>query len=97
MEKERYLPEGAWGQSELSLATLEKARATGRILEAKAILCDSSHNLVVDLGDLRGVLRDEDADGILLHQVILLEDMDIREPCVADDNGRIVCHINSCF
>lgn len=65
MEKERYLPEGACGQSELSLATLEKARATGRILEAKAILCDSSHNLVVDLGDLRGVIpRGEAALGI---------------------------------
>jgi len=65
MDKERYLPEGAGGQTELSLATLEKARVTGRILEAKAILCDSGHNLVVDLGDLRGVIpRGEAALGI---------------------------------
>ena len=53
MDKERYLPEGAVGKTEHSLATLEKARTTGQILEAKAILCDSRHNLVVDLGDLQ--------------------------------------------
>ena len=65
MDKEWYFPEGAFGETEHSLATLEKARSTGKILEAKAILCDSSHNLVVDLGDLRGVIpRSEAALGI---------------------------------
>jgi len=65
MDKELYLPEGTVEKTEHSLATLEKARASGQILEAKAILCDSSHNLVVDLGDLRGVIpRGEAALGI---------------------------------
>ncbi len=65
MDKEVFLPEGTFGKTEHSLATLEKARASGQILEAKAILCDSSHNLVVDLGDLRGVIpRGEAALGI---------------------------------
>lgn len=65
MDKERYFPEGNRGKTEHSLATLEKARCTGQILEAKAILCDSSHNLVVDLGELRGVIpRSEAALGI---------------------------------
>ena len=65
VDKELYLPEGTFGKTEHSLATLEKARTTGQILEAKAILCDSSHNLVVDLGDLRGVIpRNEAALGI---------------------------------
>lgn len=65
MDKEYYWPEGAFGTAEHSLATLEKARVTGQILEAKAILCDSRHNLVVDLGDLRGVIpRNEAALGI---------------------------------
>lgn len=65
MDKELFLPEGTFGKTEHSLATLEKARASGQILEAKAILCDSSHNLVVDLGDLRGVIpRGEAALGI---------------------------------
>ncbi len=65
MDKERFLPEGTVGKTEHSLATLERARASGQILEAKAILCDSSHNLVVDLGDLRGVIpRSEAALGI---------------------------------
>lgn len=65
MDKERFLPEGTQGKTEHSLATLEKARVSGQILEAKAILCDSGHNLVVDLGDLRGVIpRGEAALGI---------------------------------
>ncbi len=65
MDKEQFYPEGTCGKTEHSLATLEKARSSGQILEAKAILCDSSHNLVVDLGDLRGVIpRGEAALGI---------------------------------
>lgn len=65
MDKEQFLPEGTCEKTEHSLATLEKARSSGQILEAKAILCDSSHNLVVDLGDLRGVIpRGEAALGI---------------------------------
>ena len=65
MDKEQYYPEGASGKTEHSLATLERARASGQILEAKAILCDSSHNLVVDLGGIRGVIpRGEAALGI---------------------------------
>lgn len=65
MDKEIYFPEGSLARTEHSLATLEKARATGQILQARAILCDSRHNLVVDLGDLRGVIpRSEAALGI---------------------------------
>lgn len=65
MDKEQYYPEGASGKTEHSLATLERARASGQILEAKAIMCDSSHNLVVDLGGIRGVIpRGEAALGI---------------------------------
>ncbi len=65
MDKEQFYPEGAFGKTEHSLATLERARSSGQILEAKAIMCDSGHNLVVDLGDLRGVIpRGEAALGI---------------------------------
>lgn len=65
MDKEQYRPEGLSGKSEYTLAALEKARSSGQILEAKAIVCDSSHNLIVDLGEIRGVIpRCEAALGI---------------------------------
>ena len=35
-----------------SPAALAEAMGAGRILEARALLCDSSHDLVVDLGKL---------------------------------------------
>ena len=48
-----------------SLSLLEKARATNRILEAKAVMCDNEHNLIVDLGEIKGVIpREEAAIGI---------------------------------
>lgn len=45
--------------------TLDKALCEQRILEAKAILCDSQHNLIVDLGCIKGFIpKDEGAVGI---------------------------------
>lgn len=44
---------------------LEDAMAKGRILEAYTILCDSNHNLIVDLGCMKGIIpRIEGAAGI---------------------------------
>ena len=46
-------------------ALLELACRTGAILEARASLCDSAHNLMVDLGCMRGLIpREEAALGI---------------------------------
>ena len=67
-----YYPEGfLFTQEEnrrkcKSLSRLREAAVTGEILEAKALLCDSSHNLIVDLGGgLKGVIpRTESALGI---------------------------------
>lgn len=66
-----YLPEGfligtpdnsACLYSEL---TLRDAMASQRILEAPCIICDSRHNLIVELGCMRGVIpREEGALGI---------------------------------
>lgn len=39
-----------------SVADLRAAMECGRILEARAVVCDSKHNLVVDLGCCRGVI-----------------------------------------
>ncbi len=66
-----YKPEGnLLGQDEIrEIASdpklLEKARVTGRILEGRAVICDSDHNLIVDFGGLRGIIpREEAAIGI---------------------------------
>ncbi len=48
-----------------SFSALQDAQAEGRILEGRAVICDSSHNLVVELGAFRGVIpREEGALGI---------------------------------
>ncbi len=48
-----------------SVTMLKEAMENGRILEARAVLCDSSHNLLVDLGGMTGVIpREECAIGI---------------------------------
>ncbi len=66
MEKS-YLPEGKLFQtgqnaeSISSLAALEIAAKQGVILEARAVLCDSYHNLHVDLGVCRGIIPKSEA------------------------------------
>lgn len=48
-----------------SKISLGEACAEERVLEARAIICDSDHNLIVDLGCMKGVIpRDEGAIGI---------------------------------
>ncbi|MCO7136583.1 S1 RNA-binding domain-containing protein [[Clostridium] leptum] len=48
-----------------SRSALEEARQQGRILEGRATLCDSMHNLWVDVGCMRGMIpHDEGAYGI---------------------------------
>lgn len=63
-----YLPEGYQTGAEQSfrnLVAVQDAMSTGRIIEARAIVCDSDHNLIVDLGCIKGIIpRDECAIGI---------------------------------
>ncbi len=48
-----------------SPAALQEAYAAGKILEARAIICDYDHNLIVDLGCAKGIIpRVEGALGI---------------------------------
>ena len=48
-----------------SKASLKEAFYSGRILEARAALCDKEHNLHVDLGVMKGIIpREEGAIGI---------------------------------
>lgn len=66
-----FLPEGmrigtAANKRALSCAyALHEALADGRILEARATLCDAAHDLHVDLGCMKGIIpREEGALGI---------------------------------
>ncbi len=68
---QEFLPEGYWGNFEktksnlLCVDTLYEAYENNDILEARAIICDKSHNLIVDLGKLKGIIpRNEGAIGI---------------------------------
>ena len=48
-----------------SPAALSESQRLGRILEARALMCNSAHDLIVDLGGMRGVIpREEGALGI---------------------------------
>lgn len=48
-----------------SAASLQEAMIQGKILEARAVICDNEHNLIVDLPDMKGIIpRDEGAVGI---------------------------------
>lgn len=66
-----YLPEGRLISSSENLNILsnefllKEACSEQRILEAKARICDSQHNLIVDLGIMKGIIpREEGAIGI---------------------------------
>lgn len=66
-----YLPEGklidtAENTKALSsFSNMIQAKETQQILQAKAVMCDAQHNLIVDLGDIKGVIpRLEGAVGI---------------------------------
>lgn len=67
----RYLPEGLLFERAENIAAmanpanLKECVASQRVLEAKAILCDNQHNLIVDLGCMKGIIpRKEGALGI---------------------------------
>ncbi len=84
-----FYPEG-W-QSSLdtkkggyTLAELREAQITGEILEAVAYMCDSDHNLLVNLGSINGVIpRLEGAIGI--------EEGTTRDIALISRVGKSVC------
>ena len=73
-----------------SVSTLSEACHEGRILEARAIICDASHNLTVDLGCIKGMIpREEGALGI--------REGVVRDIAVISRVNRPVCFIISGF
>jgi len=63
-----YLPEGSNGSARTAVYTpsqLREGMNNSEIFESRVILCDSEHNLHVDLGCMRGIIpREEGAEGI---------------------------------
>lgn len=66
MNTQMYKPEGFFAGQDgretfYSQNTLEKASATGKILEAQVLLCDSDFSLHVDLGSMKGKIPRSEA------------------------------------
>ena len=87
-----YYPEGTLISSEenkkyfTSESSLATAQALEIILEANVIMCDSEHNLVVDLGCMRGIIkREEGAIGI--------KEGITRDIALISRVGRSVCFV----
>ena len=69
-----------------SLSALTEACHEGRILEARAVVCNSSHDLIVDLGIMKGVIpREEGAVGI--------REGSVRDIAVISRVNRPVCFV----
>lgn len=88
----QFLPEGRLIGSPRNAAalrdrsSLEEAMERRTVLEARALLCDSRHNLVVDLGCMKGViLREEAARGIA--------DGSVRDIAIISRVGKPVCFV----
>ena len=87
-----FLPEGKLINNRENLACLSsiqglrEAMRTQKILEAPAVVCDSYHNLTVELGGFRGIIpREEGALGI--------RDGSVRDIAVISRVNRPVCFV----
>ncbi len=73
-----------------SLAALAEAQMKETVLEAPVIMCDTEHNLIVDLGCIKGIIpRNEGALGIA--------DGTTRDIALISRVGRTVCFIITAF
>ena len=67
-----------------SPSSLEEACRNKTILEARAIMCDSNHNLIIDLNCMKGIIpRNEGAIGI--------KEGSVRDIAVISKVNRPVC------
>lgn len=67
-----------------NINTIAEAMRERTVLEARAIVCDSAHNLIVDLGGMKGIIpRDEGAIGI--------KEGNVRDIAVISRVGKPVC------
>lgn len=87
-----YYPEGKLMNTAENLAVFQsvssitEAYHEGKILEARAVVCDSAHNLIVDMGIMKGIIhREEGAIGI--------REGKVRDIAVISRVNRPVCFI----
>lgn len=100
-----FFPEGWLTASQnlkannLTPSVLSEAAKTGEILERKAFVCDSNHNLLVDLGVAKGIIpREEGAIGIkegLTRDIALISRVGkpvcfVVQELTTDENGKLV-------
>jgi len=72
------------------LSTLREAMYQGKILEGRALVCDSAHNLIVDLGCCHGIIpRAQAAIGI--------EEGSVRDISIISRVGKPVCFMVTGF
>lgn len=89
---EMYLPEGSYigtRSNEEAMSGMEnliRAKAFGTVLEARAELCDSEHNLVVSLGKYKGIIPRDEA-------VFCPDGAPVRDIAVITRVGKTVCFI----
>ena len=87
---EKYKPEGFIIDSSenreylQNLQSMEYAMNAGTILEAPALLCDSGHNLIVDLGAYKGIIPRTDA-------AYSIDGSETRDIAVITRVGKPVC------
>jgi ribosomal protein S1 len=107
---EKYKPEGclfrtAYNQYYISSEKgLSEASEKGLILEARASVCDSSHNLIVDLPCGRGIIpREEGADGIsdgTTRDIALISRVNkivcFKVISVEKSGGTVTAHLSRC-
>ena len=91
-----YYPEG-WRidtpqnrNAMLSYSTLADACRDGQILEGRAIICDSAHNLMVDLGCMKGIIPREDS-------AIGIREGTVRDIAIISRVNRPVCFVIAGF
>lgn len=91
-----YLPEGRRIDTYENLEALSSLKSLGdamrdnKILEARATVCDKNHNLIVDLGFMKGIInREEGAIGI--------RDGKVRDIAVISRVNRPVCFVVTGF
>ncbi len=86
---QEYYPEGILSERTPMIftpANLSAAIQSGTVLEAPALICDTEHNLIVDLGCMRGIIpRKEGAIG--------MEDGTTRDIALISRVGRPVCFV----
>lgn len=79
------MPEGFLKpETKMTLASLERAKCNGDILEAKAVCSDENHNLIVDLDGIKGIIPREEA-------AIGISDGSVRDIALLSRVNRPVC------